>query len=191
MRTGLFGGSFDPIHNGHIAAAKAALSSLSLDRVIFIPGGVSPHKTLTASALARYEMVKLAVADLPRFLVSDYETKKRTKCYSVETVAGFQTIYPDDELFFIIGDDEYRSFDKWYMPDKLLAMCRFAVVTRRGDAVNPPFIAVSMPPVEVSSSTIRHKLFLNEPVTGLLPNTVYEYIKTNRLYKKEMTENEL
>ncbi len=191
MRTGLFGGSFDPIHNGHISAAKAALSSLSLDRVIFIPSGVSPHKTLTASSWERYEMVRLAVADLPHFLVSDFETKKKTKCYSIETVSAFKTLYPYDELFFIIGDDEYRSFDKWYMPDKLLAMCRFPVVTRHGDEVKPPFIAVSMPPVEVSSSTIRHKLFLDEPVTGLLPDAVYEYIKTNRLYKKEMTENEL
>lgn len=191
MRTGLFGGSFDPIHNGHIAAATAAARSLSLDRVIFIPGGVSPHKTLTASALDRYEMVRLAVAELPLFLVSDFETKKKTKCYSVETVAEFKKLYPEDELFFIIGDDEYRSFDKWYMPDKLLAMCRFPVVTRHGDEIKPPFIAVSMPPVDVSSSMIRHRLSVGEPVTGLLPDAVFEYIKTNRLYKKEMTKNEL
>lgn len=184
MKLGIFGGSFDPIHLGHISAAKRAKEALCLDRVIFIPSGQSPHKTLNASPVDRYEMVRLAVMNIPGFSVSDFETKKKTKCYSYETVTEFKKLYPYDEIYFIIGDDEYASFFSWYKPDELLSMCRFAVLTRHGAEVKAPFIGISMPPVKISSTEIREKAALGEDISHLLPDAASDYIKTHKLYTK-------
>lgn len=184
MKSGLFGGSFDPVHSGHLAAAKRAKEALGLDRVIFIPSGVSPHKTLTASPEARLEMVKLAVSGIDGFSVSDFETKKKTKCYSYQTVAEFKKLYPDDELYFIIGDDEYSSFFSWYKPNELLSMCRFAVLTRHGAKIKEPFIGISMPPVKISSTMIRERAASRLDLSGLVPPGAAEYIKKNKLYTK-------
>lgn len=191
MKTGLFGGSFDPIHKGHLSAAETARKKLGLDRVIFIPSGVSPHKSLSASALHRFYMTGLAVSDKPYFSVSDFETKKETKCYSVETVEYFKSLYPDDELYFIIGDDEYSSFDKWYKYEELLSMCRFAVVTRNGGDIRLPFIGVPMDKVLISSSMIRELLKSGKDISPYVPASLNEYIKKHGLYKKEMTVDDI
>ena len=184
MKTGLFGGSFDPVHLGHLAAAKRAKEALFLDRVIFIPSGQSPHKTLSASPTDRFNMVSLATGGIPGFFVSDFETKKKTKCYSYETVAEFKRLYPSDELYFIIGDDEYSSFFSWYRPYELLSMCRFAVLTRHGAKIKEPFTGIKMPPVKISSTEIREKISRGEDVSALLPDAANDYIKTHKLYTK-------
>lgn len=183
MKSGLFGGSFDPVHSGHLAAAKRAKEALGLDRVIFIPSGVSPHKTLTASPEARLEMVKLAVSGIDGFLVSDFETKKRPKCYSYQTVAEFKKLYPD-VIYFTSDDDEYSSFFSWYKPNELLSMCRFAVLTRHGAKIKEPFIGISMPPVKISSTMIRERAASRLDLSGLVPPGAAEYIKKNKLYTK-------
>lgn len=184
MRLALFGGSFDPIHFGHLSAAKRAKEALGLDLVIFIPSGKSPHKTLTAPPEARLEMVKIAVSGIPGFTVSDFETKKKTKCYSYETVAEFKKRCPGDELFFIIGDDEYTSFFSWYKPHELLSMCRFAVLTRHGAEIKEPFIGIEMPPVKISSTLIRERAASGEDISSFLPAGAARYIEKHKLYTK-------
>lgn len=183
MKTGLFGGSFDPIHLGHIEAARAAMTAAGLDRVIFLPSGRSPHKNLCASPFDRFNMTKEAVGDIPGFIVSDFETKKETKCYSAETVKEFKKLYPDDELYFIIGDDEYASFDKWYKADELIKMCRFLVITRHGEDIRPPFIGVNMPKIPISSSMIREVLKNGGDITPYVNKSTARYIQKNKLYR--------
>ncbi len=182
MKIGLFGGSFDPIHKGHIAVAAAAAEKAELSHVILLPSGKSPHKTLFASPTERYEMTNRAVSGNPLFSVSDFETKKKTKCYSFETVTEFKKLYPSDELYFIIGDDEYASFNKWYRFEELLTLCRFLVLTRHGERVLPPFIGLSMPPVPISSGMIRERIAMGLSVEELLPDGVSDYIKQHKLY---------
>lgn len=161
----LFGGSFDPIHKGHIEIAKEAVKALCLDEVIFIPSGISPHKAgLTASNEDRYNMVCLALENEEKLSVSDFEIKKETKCYSFETVKEFKKLYPSCELYFIIGDDQYEKFTTWYKWEELLKMCRFVVFTRGGAEIKPPFTEIKIPPIGISSTEIREKIKNGEDV---------------------------
>jgi nicotinate-nucleotide adenylyltransferase len=134
-RLGLLGGSFNPIHNGHLTIASLVREKLQLDRVVFIPTGDPPHKRngSLAPAPARLEMVRLAIAGSPYFEVSDIEVKRTGKSYSIDTVRELQNRYsPSTGLFFIIGLDAFLDFPDWKEPRALLNACRFVVVPRPG-----------------------------------------------------------
>jgi nicotinate-nucleotide adenylyltransferase len=134
-RLGLFGGSFNPIHNGHLAITRLARDKLQLDRVLFIPTGDHPHKRdgSLAPANVRFEMVRLAIADTPFFEVSDVELRRKGKSYTIDTVRELQDLYgPSVELFFIIGLDAFLEFPTWKAPEELLKICHFVVVPRPG-----------------------------------------------------------
>ncbi|MBQ2941790.1 MAG: nicotinate-nucleotide adenylyltransferase [Clostridia bacterium] len=185
----LFGGSFDPIHKGHIEIAKEAVKALCLDEVIFIPSGISPHKAgLTASNEDRYNMVCLALENEEKLSVSDFEIKKETKCYSFETVKEFKKLYPSCELYFIIGDDQYEKFTTWYKWEELLKMCRFVVFTRGGAEIKPPFTEIKIPPIGISSTEIREKIKNGEDVGAKVNEKVLSYIKEKGLYKESLSE---
>lgn len=133
LRLGLFGGSFNPIHNGHLAIAKQAHDILKLDRTLFIPTGDPPHKRDGALAPAqhRYEMVRLAIAGIPAFKLSDIEITRQGKSYSIDTVRELQRRYgPATTLFFLIGLDAFLDLPSWREPDALLAACSFVVISR-------------------------------------------------------------
>ena len=182
-RIALFGGSFDPVHKGHIEIAKTAISRLCLDEVILIPSGVSPHKEgLSASNEDRYNMVCLALENEEKLSVSDFEIKKETKCYSFETVEEFKKRYPKDELYFIIGDDQYEKFTTWYKWEELIKMCRFVVFTRHGGKIEPPFTEIKIPPIDISSTQIRENIKNGEDVSALVSEKVLSYIKEKGLY---------
>lgn len=136
-RLGLFGGSFNPIHNGHLAVARKAHEILALDRTLFIPTGDPPHKRDGALAPAhhRYEMARLAIADTPGFELSDIEISRRGKSYSIDTVRELQRQYgPTTSLFFLIGLDAFLDLPSWREPDALLAACSFVVISRPGQS---------------------------------------------------------
>jgi len=135
QRLGLLGGSFNPIHNGHVTIACQVLDMLGLDRIVFIPTGDPPHKqeSLLAAATDRLEMVRLAIAGTPFFEVSDVEVQREGKSYSIDTVRELQRQNgPSSELFFIIGLDAFLDFSSWREPQALLNACRFVVVPRPG-----------------------------------------------------------
>jgi nicotinate-nucleotide adenylyltransferase len=137
MRIGLFGGSFNPIHNGHLAIARQAHKMLALDRTLFIPTGDPPHKRDGALAPAqhRYEMVRLAIAGTPGFELSDIEIARQGKSYSIDTVRELQQQYgPTTSLFFLIGLDAFLDLPSWREPDALLAACSFVVISRPGQS---------------------------------------------------------
>lgn len=136
-RLGLFGGSFNPIHNGHLAVARKAHEILALDRTLFIPTGDPPHKRdgTLAPAHHRYEMARLAIADTPGFELSDIEISRRGKSYSIDTVRELQRQYgPTTSLFFLIGLDAFLDLPSWREPDALLAACSFVVISRPGQS---------------------------------------------------------
>lgn len=136
-RLGLLGGSFNPIHNGHLAIAHRAYERLQLSRVLFIPTGDPPHKQSgsLAPAQARLKMVELAIAETPFFEVSAIEINRVGKSYSIDTVREVQTQYgPSWKLFFIIGLDAFLEFSTWRGPEQLLRLCHFVVVTRPGQS---------------------------------------------------------
>ena len=137
MRLGLFGGSFNPIHNCHLAIAQRVCARLQLSRVLFIPTGDPPHKPddSLAPVTHRFEMVRLATVNTPEFDVSDIELRRTGKSYSIDTVHDLQAQHdPSIELFFIIGLDAFLDFPTWRAPQELLRICHFVVVPRPGQS---------------------------------------------------------
>lgn len=197
-RIGLFGGTFDPIHTGHTALAERVLTEFKLDEIIFLPAGNPPHKSKkkVTDKQHRYSMVQLAVGNHTHFSVSNYEIKRETPNYSYLTVAHFKEMYPDDELFFIVGGDSFRDFPKWVEYETLLSLINFIVVSRpgispkeyfeafRGDEKPPRVFFVRDAAFDVSSTEIREALAENRIPAQLLHQKVTEYIKANRLYQK-------
>ncbi len=183
MRIGLFGGAFNPVHNGHMAVARAAIKSAKLDLLIFIPTGNAPHKKETAvSREDRYNMLIEATSNEEKMTVSDYEIKREEVNYSADTVDYFKSVYPEDELFFIVGDDSYNQLDSWYQPNRILENSTLLVFPREGANVMPPAQMVDMQKVEVSSSDIREKIKMGKDCRNLLPKTVFDYIIEGNLY---------
>jgi nicotinate-nucleotide adenylyltransferase len=185
--TGLFGGTFDPIHNAHLAVARAARDAFALDRVLLVPAAVPPHK-LDQGAESwehRYRMVQLACANEPALQASDLEAGSEHS-YSIHTIERLRAVLPPDErLLFIIGADAFDEIQTWYRWRDVVAAVEFIVVTRPGHGYSIPEGARVHPlgsvQSDVSSSAIRHKLALcGRPME--LPTAVFEYIRENRLY---------
>lgn len=135
VRIGLFGGTFNPVHRCHLEIARQARTRLKLDRVLFIPSGDPPHKAAGSLAPAphRVEMVRLAIAHDPTFAVSEVESSRLTKSYSIDTVRALRAEFgPETELFFILGLDAFLEFPSWRKPKELLSLCHFVVVSRPG-----------------------------------------------------------
>ena len=134
-RVGLLGGTFNPIHNGHLAIARRTRDALELDRLVFIPSGDPPHKPHQdlAAATDRYEMVRLAILSDPSLSISDIEIRRSGKSYSVDTVRHLQQEYgADTALYFLIGLDAFVEFPTWHEPETLLNLCSFVVISRPG-----------------------------------------------------------
>lgn len=151
MRLGLLGGSFNPIHYGHLGITREALTRLSLTRVLFIPAGDPPHKRDGALAPAqdRYEMVRLAIADTPAFALSDIEIRRKGKSYSIDTVRELQAMSgPDAQLFFLIGLDAFLDFPSWREPQALLSCCHFVVLSRPGQSFQSLAKLPLLPPLD-------------------------------------------
>ena len=188
MKLAIFGGTFDPIHLAHLTVAREALLTFALDKVIFIPAAVPPHKAaLTgASYEERFEMVRLACADEPRFQPSRLEEDKR-KSYSIFTIERVRALLsPSDKLFFIIGADAFAEIRTWFRWQDVIAAVEFVVVTRPGHDYQVPAGAkvsrLETLALPVSSSEIRRKLAAGE-AAGELPESVARYILERGLYR--------
>lgn len=192
----IFGGTFDPIHNGHIAMAKYAVESLKMDRVIFLPNGNPPHKKEVdvTDAFYRYNMVKIAVERYDFFSVSDYETKNNDYSYSLYTMRHFRRKYGKD-VYFIIGADSLCTIHQWHEYEKLLTENKFIVFFRDTEAddeflntvekyrkIGADITTAHMPKINISSTDVRLKL--SEGSYNGLPvdKNVFDYIIKNKLY---------
>lgn len=193
MKIGIMGGTFDPIHNMHITIAKNAKEQFLLDKVIFMPGGNPPHKKEITDKRIRFKMVVLAVGD--KFEISDYEIKKDDYSYTLNTLKHLKKIYPDDDIYFIIGEDSLNDIYKWYKPKEILSMCNLLVfprissksvsdkaqevMTKLGGNIQ----IINAPVKQISSTSIRNLIRENKSVDNMLPNEVLKYINENNLYR--------
>ncbi len=184
MRTALFGGMFDPVHLGHIKAARTVADALSLDRVFFIPANIPPHKNgVYISGTHRHRMLELAIEADTRFFVSPFELERKETSYSYITAEHFASLYPDDTLYFITGDEAYNLLHTWKTPERIRAVAEFVVVTRENTPPPKDALYVRMEAVDISSTKVRSRLQNGEDVSALLPAKVHAYIKENGLYQ--------
>ena len=187
-RIGILGGTFNPIHIGHLAIAQVVQEKCDLDKVIFVPSFLPPHKKIPdlASAQDRFAMVQLSIKDNPRFAVSDFEIKREGKSYSIDTVRYFQETLPaGTKLFFIIGEDSAAELETWREITALLKAATFIVVNRPGhsqQSTKMKHLTVTMPGIDVSSSYIRRQVKLGESINYLVPRGVFRYIEKHHLY---------
>jgi nicotinate-nucleotide adenylyltransferase len=190
-RVGILGGTFNPIHLGHLMIAQDALELAGLDRVVFIPSATPPHKPLAGnvSGADRLRMVKLAIAGNDRFAVDDLEIKRGGKSYSVETVAELRRRQPDVDWCFIIGGDSLAELHLWRDADRLVQLCRFVVLARPGFVARPArrltgvrYKVYAPHPVEIASREIRTRVAGNQSIRYLVPESVRRFIERKKLY---------
>ena len=196
MKLGIFGGAFNPVHNGHINLAEKYIDLLDLDLLCVIPTGNPPHRTCRdfAPAQARFAMLKAAFSGNQKVLVSDLEFRRRGKSYTYDTVQILKKEYPAAQLFLIVGEDQFLKFEAWYRYSDILANVTLCTAAREENARkrlldfskshfsgSRVYIA-DFEPVVVSSSEIRDKIKKNYDISGLVPTCVLDYIKEKGLY---------
>ncbi len=193
MRLGVFGGTFDPVHLGHLIVAEAARSEARLDRVLFVLSPRPPHKNTEALAPVshRLTMLRLALAGNPCFSVSTLEVQRAGASYTVDTLRQLQTAseYVAPELHLIIGMDSLAAFAQWREPETIIQLAQLLVYPRLEadpQSVRPEFLRacriLDAPIVEISSTEIRRRLQSNNTVRYLVPESVRYYLEANRLY---------
>lgn len=195
-RIALFGGSFNPIHNGHLHLAQTVHQQCGLDRMLLMPSGTAPHKSSDAYAPAadRLAMCRLAAEPYPWLEVSDYELTKPGKSYTVETLRYLHSCFPEDALFLLTGSDMLLSFDSWYCWQEILTLAGLLCVSRGTEPEDVlrqkaaelssygQVTVVHAKPLPMSSSQIRHKIELFRKFSCYLPENVVQYIMLHRLY---------
>lgn len=189
MKLGLYGGSFDPVHLGHLLVARAALEELGLDRIVFLPAAQSPFKpdAQPTPAAARAQLLRLALQGLPWATVDLWETERGGVSYTIDTLRHFRALHPDAELFYLVGGDHAPLLPQWKDARELAALAQFVVVPRPGTPppqLPPPFRGRTLQgfPLGVSSSAIRERVRTGRSIRFLVPEAVAEAITTNRLY---------
>ena len=184
MRIGILGGSFDPIHHGHLILARAAIEELGLDRVLFVPANKSPHKTETKPATAedRIGMVRLAIAGEEGFEASDIELRRPAPSYTVDTVRELKQSHPQDEFVLLIGADNVAKFDTWREPEEIRRLAQIAVLDRGEKPVAHDWPAVHRL-VDISSTDIRARAAAGLSIRYLTPDAVCDYITQHSLYR--------
>lgn len=192
-RVGIFGGTFDPPHLGHVRVAADVADFLHLDRVLFVPAREPPHKSVehVTRPELRLAMVRAAAEADPRFEVSTLELERPGPSYTLDTVRALREARPDDALFLILGADQLRVFDTWHEPEEIVRLARLAVMDRDGEsaravagglpgASDAVFVPVTR--VDVSSTLVRERCREGRDIRSLVPDAVREIIERERLY---------
>ena len=198
MRIGIYGGTFSPVHLGHVAAAKAFMEQMWLDILYVIPTGVTPHKEMKGDATAadRLEMCRLAFKDVDGVIVSDLEIRREGKSYTVDTLRELYN--PDNRLFLLMGTDMVLTLGQWRQPEEIFKLCYPVYIRRETDkSLDDQIIAkiaeynrrfgkvvrrITAPAIELSSSTVRAVAAQGKSIKGLVPPAVEAYIKEKNLY---------
>jgi nicotinate-nucleotide adenylyltransferase len=188
VKIGILGGTFNPVHIGHLILAEEVREKLGLDKVIFVPTAMPPHKddVNIASPNDRLKMLRLAVASNKYFSVSDMEVKREGRSYTIDTLKEFKTRYSRDELYFIIGSDLLKYLGEWKDLKQILTMVKFIAATRPGYPLEqiPPYIqTLPIRAVDVSAFEIRECVARGKSFGYLVTDKVFDYIKKRKLYK--------
>lgn len=199
MKIGIFGGAFNPVHNGHIKLAENYFNELELDKLIFIPTAVPPHKASAnlASAQMRFDMLKLAIHGNKDFDISLIEFERDGKSYTYDTLKQLEKMYPCSEFYLIIGADQFLSFHLWYKWQDILKMVTLCTAARESEAEKQKikeyalklegmddgkFYLLKAPVIRVSSSEVRNKLSKGMDISNLVDEKVYNYIIEKGIY---------
>lgn len=198
-RLGIMGGTFDPIHYGHLVTAEGARYEYKLDKVIFIPAGQPPHKlnTKRTEPWRRYEMTRLAVATNPFFEISSLEIDRPGPSYTIDTVQEISRLFPGTQIYFITGADAVSKILVWKRVKQILSICQFIAATRPGyqlgemwkriqdlpQDLKKNIFFMGVPALAISSTDIRQRVREGRPVKYLLPEPVEEYIASNNIYQ--------
>lgn len=184
LRLGLYGGSFDPVHLGHLMVAQAAMEALHLDRLVFIPAARSPFKSGAKPAIGatRLRWLRLSLAGRPTWEVDDCEVRRGGISYTIDTVLDFRRRFPNAHLYWLIGADQVGELPSWHQADQLAEYVEFAVIPRPAfqvPSLSPPFRLIHLKgwPLAVSSSEIRSRIIMQLPVDHLLTPQVAEALK--------------
>ena len=188
MKIGILGGTFNPIHIGHLILAEEVREKLKLDKVIFVPTSLAPHKDNSdiAPAHARLAMITLAIKGNRYFLASDIEIKRDGCSYTIDTMKEFKKLYPQDELYFIIGSDLLKYLDDWKDLQEIIKMVRFIVATRPGyplEEIPSHISTIPIRAVDISGFEIRKAIKEKKSFRYLVPEAVFKYIAGKKLYK--------
>lgn len=199
MKIGIYGGTFNPIHNGHLKLAELAYKECGLDKVVFMPSGSSYLKDQVLSPEIRYQMVLLAIEGIDYYAASDMEIRRKGPTYSYETFEQLHQKHPKDEIFFIMGEDSLRYIEQWKEPDRLMKACSLIVAARQGEAASAKIdleqyaaylgekyhteiICIRMND-ENSSSRIRQYVRDGKEIGRMVPEAVNDFIIKNNLYR--------
>ena len=199
MRIGVFGGSFDPVHLGHLILAENCRQQANLDQILFVPCAMSPHKLDGAHGTdrQRLEMLDLAIGGHRDFVRSDMEIKRGGVSYTVDTLRELEESQPGNEWFFLMGADSLESFSSWKEPDEILKLAKPIVVGRPGSEIDLGSLeknssadyvkslrdlSVESPLIEISSSNIRQRVAESKSIRFLVPRSIEQYIVTQKLY---------
>lgn len=191
MRLGIFGGSFDPPHVGHLLTASDAFEELGLDRLFFVPTYIQPLKgaSATASAPHRLTMAELLIHGDERFGVDSIEIDRGGLSYTVDTLETFAQQFPDAERFFLVGEDAMAAFAAWRNPERILKLAKVAILRRPGAAndtgisLRDGTIALETRLVDVSSTEIRERVRTGKSIRGFVPDPIAAFIEAKRLYR--------
>lgn len=192
MKIGILGGSFNPVHIGHLLVAEDIIEKLILDKVIFIPAYDPPHKRKLLDFTQRWQMLKLAIDKNPLFELSDIEKQRSGKSFTIDTLRELRKQYPKDKLFFIMGNDQFAELSTWKEPEKLFQLAKIIVMRRPGyELIKHPkkvftkdksVTLLDVIQIEIASAEIRHRIKNNLSVRYMLPEPVFRYIIRNKLY---------
>lgn len=201
-KIGIFGGTFDPIHYGHLTIGQLALETCQLDELYFVPAGNPPHKDVDAVTAPshRYEMVMMALEPHPQFCICDYEIKKSTPSYTLHLLTYFREQFPDADLYLVMGADSFRELELWYHYKELFPLTHLVVMNREGsDILSLEKIArhykidyqavitlINGIRLDVSSSMVRRRVQDHLSIKHFLPEGVAHYIEKERLYQKQV-----
>jgi nicotinate-nucleotide adenylyltransferase len=190
MRLGLYGGTFDPIHHGHLILARDAIEELALDRVVFIPAALSPHKLASSPAPAalRRDMLAAALEGEPRFALDDSEIHRAGTSFTIDTVGQFRAKFPGAEIFYFMGEDNVAALHTWRRIDELRQLVQFVVFARgiESDAGGFPRLARR---VDISATEIRRRVARGESIRYLVPEPVRALIARHHLYQEPLHQS--
>ncbi|OFL48929.1 MULTISPECIES: nicotinate (nicotinamide) nucleotide adenylyltransferase [Nosocomiicoccus] len=185
-KIGVFGGTLDPIHIGHTHLIVEAKRHFDLDEVIIVPAFQSPHKAdRPIHESDRLKMIERATKDLDFISIDMFELEHKGKSYTYDTMCYLKEKFPNDTLYFIMGEDQFHAFDRWYKHEELLEIAQFIVLKRTMEETNitAPFLTATVPIIEVSSSEIRKRIGNDDYYSHLVHKNVFDYIKEHELYE--------